>query len=82
MLTIDDINKLKSEIDNSSNRRVQLETEIRLIKKDMREKYGVDNTPDADELIKDLAIEQEKIKKIIETKLNILSEAMKKDGML
>lgn len=82
MLTIDDINKLKSEIDNSSNKRVQLETEIRLIKKDMKEKYGVDNTPDADELIKDLAIEQEKIKKTIETKLNILSEAMKKDGML
>ena len=82
MLTINDIDKFRAEIEGSTKKRIQLETEIDLIKKSMKENYGVDNTADADSLIKELEIEQEKIKKQIETKLTVLNDAMKKDGLI
>jgi hypothetical protein len=82
MLTINDLEQIKNELEAHTKRRIQLETEEKLIKKDMKEKFGIDTVDDAGVLIEELQVEAGKIKNTIETKKEKLIESMKKDGLL
>jgi hypothetical protein len=82
MLSLDDIKKLKDILSEHNNRRISIEAEIKLIKKDMKEKYGVESIKEADEFIKELEIEKDKMEKELRKKLNALTEKMENDGLL
>lgn len=82
MLTVNDLDKLKSEIEGHSNKRIQIETELKIIKKDLKEKFGVESEADIVGLIEDLEKEQTSLEKQIKTKLEKLTKDMEKDGLL
>jgi hypothetical protein len=82
MLTVNDLDALKKEIEQHSNRRIQIETEIKLIKKDLKEKFGVESEDEIADLIKELEKEQGNLEKQIKTKLEKLTNDMTRDGLL
>lgn len=82
MLTVNDLDKLKAEIEGHSNKRIQIETELKIIKKDLKEKFGVESEADIVGLIEDLEKEQESLEKQIRIKLEKLTKDMEKDGLL
>jgi hypothetical protein len=82
MLTVNDLDDLKKEIEQHSNRRIQIDTEIKLIKKDLKEKFGVESEDEIADLIKELEKEQGNLEKQIKTKLEKLTNDMTRDGLL
>ena len=82
MLTVNDLDALKKEIEQHSNRRIQIETEIKLIKKDLKEKFGVESEDEIADLIGELEKEQGNLEKQIKTKLEKLTNDMTRDGLL
>lgn len=82
MLTVNDLDKLKGEIEKHGNRRVQIETEIKLIKKDLKEKFGVDKEGEIIALIEELTKEQENLEKQFKAKLEKLSKDLERDGLI
>jgi hypothetical protein len=82
MLTVSDLEELKKNIEEHNNKRIQLETEINLIKKDLKEKFGIEDEADIDDLIKELLKEQKEMEDQKQAKLKKLTEDMQRDGLL